>query len=322
MKLYKKTVACLLTAAMAISMLTACGGGGTGGGGGGGGGKTPSTLPDPNKIVLPDIGGGGSSGGGGGEGTETKPTKILIVDVNNNSKLVQFYKKYEGSTEYYIETLIERYDRSGSARESGTRIDARKDSNYYLRESTTDSTQQKSNYEHLVCKEDKSWSQYLLLHNSKIALKIFSASSDPDITLGSIIVGTLPTQIWSTTVKVGVTPYYAEVYQQNYSEYTVCFAANGDPVYQFVRDLDTTRFSSIKVYKSIQPGVSKDLCTMPRGFNTSYRLKGSTLYDADGNEFTVVFHSTSDGDYTVTDQNGKEVTKEFGWLNEYFNMYS
>ena len=28
MKLYKKAVACLLTAAMAISMLTACGGGG------------------------------------------------------------------------------------------------------------------------------------------------------------------------------------------------------------------------------------------------------------------------------------------------------
>ena len=29
MRLYKKAVACLLTAAMAISMLTACGGGGS-----------------------------------------------------------------------------------------------------------------------------------------------------------------------------------------------------------------------------------------------------------------------------------------------------
>ena len=318
MKLYKKTVACLLTAAMAISMLTACGGGGTGGGGGG---KTPSTLPKPDQIVLPDPGEGGSSGGSGGGGTETKPTKTPIIDVNN-SKLVQFYKKYEGSTEYYIETLTERYDRSGTARESGTLIDARKDGNYYTKQSMTDSMQQKSDYEYLVCKEDKSWNQYLLLRNSKIALKIYSTSSDPDITPGSIIVATLPTQIWSTTVKVGATPYYAEVYQRNQYEYTVCFAANGDPVYQFVRNLNTARFFSIEVYKSIQPGVSKDLCTMPRGFNTTYRLEGSTLYDADGNVFTVVIRSISPKDYTVTDQNGNEVTKEFGWLNEYLNMYS
>ena len=320
MKLYKKAAACLLTAAMAISMLTACGGGGTGGGGGG---KTPSTLPDPDKIVLPDIGEGEGGGEGGGEGTETKPTKIPIVDVNN-SKLVQFYEKYKGSTEYYIETLTERYDRSGTARESGTLINARKDSNYYTKQSTTDSMQQKSDYEHLVCKEDKSWNQYLLLRNSKIALKIFSTNSDPDITPGSIIVDTLPTQICSTTVKVGATPYYAEVFQNIYAghEYTVCFAANGDPVYQFTRDLGTTRFISIEVYKSIQPGVSKDLCTMPRGFNTTYRLEGSTLYDADGNVFNVVIRSISPNDYTVTDQNGKDVTKEFGWLNEYLSMYS
>ena len=59
-----------------------------------------------------------------------------------------------------------------------------------------------------------------------------------------------------------------------------------------------------------------------RGFNTSYRLKGSTLYDADGNEFTVVFHSTSEGDYTVTDQNGKDVTDDFKWLTDFFEMMS
>ena len=40
MRLYKKAAACLLTAAMAISMLTACGGGGNGGNG-----KTPVVTP-------------------------------------------------------------------------------------------------------------------------------------------------------------------------------------------------------------------------------------------------------------------------------------
>ena len=61
MRLYKKAAACLLTAAMALSMLTACGGGGTGGNGGG---NTPGTLPDdPDQIVLPDPGEGGGAGG-------------------------------------------------------------------------------------------------------------------------------------------------------------------------------------------------------------------------------------------------------------------
>ena len=314
MRLYKKAAACLLTAAMAISMLTACGGGGNGGNGGG---KTPSTLPDPGKIVLPDIDEGEGGGEGGGEGTETKPTKTPIIDVNN-SKLAQFNKKYAGVTEFYVETLVEDYDLSGTAQESGTKIYVRKDSNYYVKQSM------KAEAELLICKEDKNWNQYLLLRNNKIALKIYSTSSDPNLTLGSVIVDTLPTQMWSTTVKVGATEYYAEVFQNIYAghEYTVCFAANGDPVYQFTRDLGTTRFISIEVYNSIQPGVSKDLCTMPRGFNTTYRLEGSTLYDADGNVFNVVIRSVSPNDYTVTDQNGKDVTKEFGWLNECLNMYS
>lgn len=75
MKLYKKAAACLLTAAMAISMLTACGGGGNGGNGGNGGGNTPSPLPNnPDQIILPDI----DEGEGGSEGTGTKPTKTPI----------------------------------------------------------------------------------------------------------------------------------------------------------------------------------------------------------------------------------------------------
>ena len=97
MRLYKKAAACLLTAAMAISMLTACGGGGTGGTGGSTGG---STLPDDsNQIILPDIDEGEGGGEGGGEGTETKPTKTPIADVHN-SKLAKFNEKYAGATEF------------------------------------------------------------------------------------------------------------------------------------------------------------------------------------------------------------------------------
>lgn len=114
MRLYKKAAACLLTAAMAISMLTACGGGG--GNGGNGGGNTPGTLPDPDQIVLPAPGEGGGEGGGEGS-TETKPTKTPIVDVNN-SKLAEFNKKYAGATEFYLEAQMIEYDEDGSAEDS------------------------------------------------------------------------------------------------------------------------------------------------------------------------------------------------------------
>lgn len=63
------------------------------------GGNTPSPLPNnPDQIILPDI----DEGEGGSEGTGTKPTKTPIIDVNN-SKLVQFTKKYAGATEFYVE---------------------------------------------------------------------------------------------------------------------------------------------------------------------------------------------------------------------------
>ena len=100
MRLYKKAAACLLTAAMALSMLTACGGGG-GGTGGNGGSTGGSTLPDhSNQIILPDI----DEGEGGGEGTETKPTKTPIDA--NRSKLAQFKEKYAGTTEFRRLSMI------------------------------------------------------------------------------------------------------------------------------------------------------------------------------------------------------------------------
>ena len=55
---------------------------------------------------------------------------------------------------------------------------------------------------------------------------------------------------------------------------------------------------------------------MPRDFNANYRLDGSTLYGADGKTYTLVIRSVSPKDYTVTDQNGNDVTKDFEWVDE------
>ena len=194
MKLYKKAAACLLTAAMAISMLTACGGGGNGGNGGNGGGNTPSPLPNnPDQIILPDI----DEGEGGSEGTGTKPTKTPIIDVNN-SKLVQFTKKYAGATEFYVEMQEVGYGKD--ARSIDVRA-ARKGENCYVSMATLGKNNKQQLIETLMLKNNSTWDQYLLFRSSKAAVKSRS-EDDIDLSLGALIASKRPTQMWSTEIKV------------------------------------------------------------------------------------------------------------------------
>ena len=320
MKLYKKAAACLLTAAMAISMLTACGGGG-------GtppdkpGGNTPSPLPNnPDQIILPDI----DEGEGGSEGTGTKPTKTPIIDVNN-SKLVQFSKKYAGATEFYVEMQEVDYKDGSVARSIDGRA-ARKGENCYVSMTTSGKNQKQQLAEILTLKNKSTWDQYLLLRSSKVAVKAGSAN-EVNISLGNLIASTQPTQMWSTKVKVGPTEYYAEVYNM-YSayEYTTCFTADGKPVYQFVRDLREKQLNSATLYKTIQvgSGTSKGLCEMPTGTKTySFDNKNGTLSDAKGNVFTLQPQKNSKEEligFKVFDKNNKDVTDDFKWVNDFFKM--
>ena len=326
MRLYKKAAACLLTAAMAISMLTACGGGGTGGNGGG---NTPSTLPDPGKIILPDIGEGEGGGEGGGE---TKPTKTPIADVNS-SKLAKFNKKYAGATEYYVEMQNVNYDEEGSAAHSTDARIARKDYKAYMNMTMSGKNQKQRSAEQLILKEDKLYNTYLLLRDSKVAVKIDSDDGDDgdDMeSLDSLITDKLPDLMWSAKVKVGPTEYYAEVYNAYSYEYTVCYTTDGNPVYKFVRDLHTKQLRAAFLYKTIQAGsgTSKGLCEMPDGFKTySFDDETGTLTDANGNVFTLVPVSGSTGgkptSFKILDKTGKDVTDDFKWVNDYYKkMYA
>lgn len=313
MKLYKKAAACLLTAAMAISMLTACGGGGNGGNGGNGGGNTPSPLPNnPDQIVLPDI------DEGEGEGTGTKPTKTPIIDVNN-SKLVQFSKKYAGATEFYVEMQEVGYGKD--ARSIDGRA-ARKGENCYVSMATLGKNNKQQLIETLMLKNKSTWDQYLLLRSSKVAIKANSVK-DVDMSLGALIASKLPTQMWSTEIKVGPTKYYAEVYKYYPYEYTTCFTADGKPVYQFVRDLREKQLESATLYKTIQAGsgTSKGLCALPTGTKTySFDDNTGSLTDAKGNVFTLKEDGTTG--IKVYDKAGKEVTNDFKWLTDFFKMMS
>ena len=317
MRLYKKAAACLLTAAMAISMLTACGGGGTGGNGG----NTPSTLPDPDQIVLPDPGKGGEGGEGGGEGTETKPTKTLIADVRS-SKLAKFNEKYAGATEFYVEMQMVEYDEDGYSTDGCT---AAKGNNAYMKLTLSGKNQKQQSVEQLMLKEFDYSNNYRLFSDSKVAVRTssYKSQSHDNLSLDTLITDTLPDLMWSTKVKVGPTEYDAEVYNNGNTEYTICFTTDGKPVYRFVRILNEKQLKIATLYKTIQTGsgTSKGLCRMPDGFKMySYDSRTDTITDANGNVFTI--ETNNKGDVTsVKDNTGKDVTDDFKWVEDFFNLY-
>ena len=316
MRLYKKAAACLLTAAMAISMLTACGGGGNGGNGGG---NTPSTLPDPDQIILPAPGEGGEGGGEGGG--ETKPTKTPIDA--NRSKLAQFNKKYAGATEFYVEMQMVEYDEDGYSTDGCT---AAKGNNAYMKMTVSGKNQKQQSVEQLMLKEFDYSNNYRLFSDSKVAVRTssYKSQSHDNLSLDTLITDTLPDLMWSTKVKVGPTEYDAEVYNNGNTEYTICFTTDGKPVYRFVRILNEKQLKLATLYKTIQTGsgTSKGLCRMPDGFKTySYDSRTDTITDANGNAFTI--ETNNKGDVTsVKDNTGKDVTDDFKWVYDLFNnMY-
>lgn len=175
-----------------------------------------------------------------------------------------------------------------------------------------------------MLKNNSTWDQYLLFRSSKAAIKARS-QKDVDLSLGSLIAPKLPTQIqmWSTEIKVGPTKYYAEVYKNYSYEYTTCFTADGNPVYQFVRDLNEKQLISATLYKTIKvgSGTSKGLCALPTGTKTySFDDNTGSLTDAKGNVFTLKEDDTTG--IKVYDQAGKDVTNDFKWLTDFFKMMS
>lgn len=292
------------------------------------GGNTPSPLPNnPDQIILPDIDEGGSEGGGagGGEGTETKPTKTPIA--KDSSKLAEFNKKYAGATEFYVEMQEVGYE-DGSAKGSADGCLAAKDDNVYMKAILSGKNQKQLLVEQLMLKEFDYNNSYLLLRGSKVAVRTehYKPESDDDdnISLDTLIANKLPSQMWSTEVKVGPTKYYAEVYNLYSYEYTTCFTEDGNPVYQFVRKLNEKQLESATLYKTIQAGsgTSKGLCEIPTGFKKySADFRNNTLTDAKGNVFTI--ETNEKGDVTsVKDNTGKDVSDDFKWVYDLFEMMS
>ena len=197
MRLYKKAAAVLLAAAMAVSMMTACGGGAGGNGGNGGnggstGGGTEIVEPVPGPDTTdPDQ--GGETGG-----TTTQPEKTKIPDVTK-SQYAQSSKKIYNSNEFYVQAAMADYDANKTKTSEEQMILARKGTDVYAK---TAFTQNSKTQEHAVFAEktnDGKYASYLLFEDAKTALK--SIRNDPPMDFSKE--EELPNEMYRTTVKVG-----------------------------------------------------------------------------------------------------------------------
>ena len=218
------------------------------------------------------------------------------------------------------------YDEDGSAEDSTDGFVAAKGDNVYMKATLSGKNQKQQLVEELMLKEGNYNNSYVLFSDSKVAVRTSSypSQNDDNLSLGTLITDKLPDLMWSTEVKVGPTKYYAEVYNLYSYEYTTCFTADGKPVYRFVRELNEKQLESATLYKTIQAGsgTSKNLCTMPDGFKKySVDFRNNTLTDANGNMFTI--ETNNKGDVTsVKDNTGKDVSDDFTWVHDLFEMMS
>lgn len=319
MRLYKKAAAVLLAAAMAVSMMTACGGsaGGNGAGGNGGnGGDTEIVEPVPGPDTTdPDQ--GGETGG-----TTTQPEKTKITDVTK-SQYAQSSKKIYNSNEFYVLITMADYDANKTKTSEETMTIARKGTDVYMKTAFTQNSKTKEQAVFAEKTNDGKYASYLLLEDAKTALKSIQENPPMDFSKEK----ELPREMYRTTVKVGGKEYYAETYtDENGSEQIICFDENGMPKYQFSQRKDGT--SETTVYQTIRIGNSNNLCQV-NGYKV-YTMekdeeKNSILVDESGNKYKVTFEfDQTTHKYVgmeVKDSSGKTVTQDFAWLDNYLDNY-
>lgn len=313
MRLYKKAAAVLLAAAMAVSMMTACGGGAGGNGGNGGnGGDTEIVEPVPGPDTTdPDQ--GGETGG-----TTTQPEKTKITDMTK-SRYVQFSKKLYKSNEFYVKSAVAEYE-GKTKKGEGTIIMARKDTDVYMKTAFTENNKTQEHAVFAQKTKDGKYAYYMLFENDKAALKDIQDNPLMDFSKEEEV----PKEMYSTTVKVGGKDYYAETYtDKNGSEQTTCFGDDGMPKYQFSTK-KTGGTSETIAYQDIRIGNSNNLCNV-KGYKV-YTLesgeKGLILVDESGTKYnvTIKFNQTTHEctEVKVENSNGVDVTKDFAWLVKYF----
>ena len=235
MRLFKKAAVCLLAAAMAVSMLTACGGdapanpGNSDNGGSTGGGNTSTSTP-----AKPDEGNSGNTSGGSEEnGASTNTVAWLASKTYTYNKLFQGNKLYmcvnyrmvDGSSTKVMDYV---YNQAGD-------------------ETYAKLTQNNTTVSALVTSDNWAYVTYpegLIVSGKKIGVKMKSDDFEQQelnnsLTQNKVMIGILLTPNNSSAIKTekkalsGVT-YDTEKYNVTYNGVTVpvtCYYLNGKLVY-------------------------------------------------------------------------------------------
>lgn len=299
MRLYKKAAAVLLAAAMAVSMMTACGT--TGGGSGVVEGVTYTSNADLVAGVDKD--------------SITNVTPIQMA----NSRYAAFIKKMNSDPKLYIKASVANVV-NGELRNIGDSEVARTEKYIYSKVSYNGQTR-----ENLAEEATNGVYEYTFVDASegKAAVRIFEENDlteTPDVSGTYEISGGQGT-ISSAQVTVNGKSYYAEIIQRGDTKSIMCYEADKPvPTYDFITKPGDR--CTVEVYKTICFGTDKG--------TIANRLSGYTVYTATfnsetkgtlKNEVTGVTYDVTFGEgekgYTV-EKNGQE-THEIDWLVKELN---
>jgi len=298
MRLYKKAAAVLLAAAMAVSMMTACGGG-AGGGNGAGSGVTYTS----NAALA--------------AGVDADSTTLEKVISQSESRYLKFLK--DGvSTDKVYERVVSAGVSNGVLQGQSDSVIARNGKFVYLKAGDGASNV----YEELFESSGNGGYLYTFLEadGNKAAIRLFekNETSTPESAPSGSNNAVTVVAIRSAQVTVKGSPYYAEIIQYSTgTTVTACFEGDKPvPTYEFTSRNNTT--TNAVVYKEICIGGDKSTIENRLSGYTVYTLafdensdtKGTLKNEKTGDTYEV--EVTGKDTYTVK-KNG-EPTTEINWL--------
>lgn len=313
MRLYKKAAAVLLAAAMAVSMMTACGGGAGGGNGGNGGntGAIPS-APTPEEIVLPKDDGE----------DESTPTKTPLDKAN--SWLVTFQNKVANASAVYFAGSQSSYSAAGTQTEELKMVMASTAGKAAYVDMTGWGLEGGKREDHVITlyvESGKAPAVYALNKSAKAGIKVPMNPGNMGDLGGDFDFSDIeiPANIYLTEVQIGGTKYRAETYVQDGNEYYTCFGTDKRPKYQITKKQNGG--TDVSAYQEIVLNSDMGMCNLT-GY-TIYTASNDTqgnmiLVNGDKTYNVVIDKSTG----KVTVKCGESVAAEdFDWLADLLNEF-
>lgn len=313
MRLYKKAAAVLLAAAMAVSMMTACGGsaGGNGAGGNGGNAGAVPSAPTLEEIVLPKDDGEG----------ESTPTKTPLDKAN--SWLVAFQNKVANVRAVYFAGSQSSYSAAGTQTEELKMVMASTSDKAYV-DMTGWGLEDGKKEDHVITlyvESGKDSAVYVLNKSAKAGIKVPRKTGNTGSPAGGFDFSNIeiPANIYLTEVQIGGTKYRAETYVKNGIKYYFCFGTDQQPKYVIEKNPDGG--TDVSAYQEIVIGSDKGMCNLTGYtiYNVSKYTQDNMILDNGDKTYNVVIDEST-GEMTVK-YGESVVTESFSWLADLLNEF-